>query len=54
MFVVADQKAQLRLVKTGKKIGTQVEVVSGLMPGETYVVDGAAALTDGQAVEAQP
>jgi RND family efflux transporter MFP subunit len=54
LFVVADQKAQMRLVKTGKKIGTQVEVVSGLMPGETYVVDGAAALTDGQAVEAQP
>ncbi len=54
LFVVADQKAQMRLVKTGKKIGTQVEVVSGLMPGETYVADGAAALTDGQAVEAQP
>jgi RND family efflux transporter MFP subunit len=54
MFVVADQKALMRLVKTGKKIGKQVEVVSGLMPGETYVVDGAAALTDGQAVEVQP
>lgn len=51
MFIVFNQKAQMRLVRTGKKIGKQIEVVSGLMPGEHYVADGAAVLTDGQAVE---
>ncbi len=54
MFVVIGQNAQMRLVKTGKKIGNQVEVVSGVIPGEMYVTDGVAALSDGQTVEVQP
>lgn len=54
VFVVVDRKAQMRLVKTGKMTGKQIEVVSGLMPGDAYVVDGAAGLLDGNAVEVQP
>ncbi len=48
VFVAAGQKAQMRLVKTGKHLGNAVEIVSGLEPGERIVVEGAAQLTDGQ------
>lgn len=48
VFVAANQKAQMRLVKTGKHLGSAVEIVSGLEPGERIVVEGAAQLTDGQ------
>ena len=51
VFVVADGKAQMRIVKTGKRIGSEVELVSGVSTGETVVVEGAADLTDGQPVE---
>ncbi|HWN95307.1 MAG TPA: efflux RND transporter periplasmic adaptor subunit [Methylomirabilota bacterium] len=51
VFVVADQRAQLRLVKTGKRIGDEVELVSGVSAGEQVVVEGASQLRDGQAVE---
>jgi RND family efflux transporter MFP subunit len=43
--------AELRLVKTGARVGDEVEVVSGLDSGETVVTAGAADLTDGQAVK---
>jgi RND family efflux transporter MFP subunit len=51
LFVVADGKARLRLVKTGKRIGSEVELVSGVEAGEKIVVEGAAGLVDGQPVE---
>lgn len=54
VFVVADRRAQLRLVKTGRRLGSAVELVSGVSPGERVVVEGADALRDGQAVEVQP
>jgi RND family efflux transporter MFP subunit len=50
-FVVVNQHAQLRLVKTGKHVGPEVEIVSGLNPGEPLVVEGAEQLLDGQPVE---
>ena len=50
-FVVVNQRAQLRLVKTGKHLGSEVEIVSGLNVGEPIVVDGAGPLLDGQPVE---
>ena len=46
--------AQLRLVKTGTRVGDEVEVVSGLDSGEQVVTEGAAALTDGQPVTVKP
>jgi len=50
-FVVADGRAQMRLVKTGKHLEAEVEIVAGLNPGEQIVVDGTAQLLDGQPVE---
>ena len=51
IFVVAGSKAQLRLVKTGKRIGDEVELVSGVEAGEKIVIEGTAGLVDGQPVE---
>jgi RND family efflux transporter MFP subunit len=51
VFVVNKDRAQLRLVKTGKRIGNEVEVVSGLEAGERIVVENATGLMDGQPVE---
>jgi membrane fusion protein (multidrug efflux system) len=51
VFVVRDQAAHLRLVKTGKRIADEVEILSGLDPDEVVVVDGVAQLADGQKVE---
>jgi RND family efflux transporter MFP subunit len=50
VFVVSNGKAQLRLVKTGKHIGDEVELVSGIDAGETIVTENAANLVDGQPV----
>jgi RND family efflux transporter MFP subunit len=53
LFVVSNQRAQLHLVKTGRKVGDEVEILAGLEPGEAVVVGGAALLVDGQPVEAK-
>ena len=53
LFVVASRHAQLRLVKTGRHIGGQMEILSGLDAGDVVVIRGASQLTDGQPVEAQ-
>ena len=54
VFVVRDQKAALRLVKTGKAMGDGVEILSGLEEGEQVVVSDVAKLTDGQPVDVKP
>ncbi len=55
VFVVADNTASLRLVKTGARHGAEVEVLSGLAAGERVVAEPAAApLRDGQPVEVKP
>jgi RND family efflux transporter MFP subunit len=51
VFVVTNARAQLRLVKTGKLIADEVEVVSGIDPGEQIACEGASNLTDGQPIE---
>lgn len=51
VFVVTGGHAQLRIVKTGKRVGDEVELVSGVDAGEQVVVAGATRLTDGQPVE---
>ena len=53
LFVVTNRRAQLHLVKTGRTIGDEVEILAGLNSGESVVVGGAALLTDGQPVEAK-
>lgn len=52
VFVVDDAGvARLRLVKTGKSYGENVEVLSGLSDGERIVVDGVANVKDGVKVQ---
>ena len=51
VFVVVEDRVHLRLVKTGKRFGSEVELVSGLDGDETIVVEGANALVDLQPVE---
>lgn len=51
VFVVVNQHAQLRLIKTGQRFGDAWEVLSGLDAGDSVVIEGAAQLTDGQPVE---
>lgn len=54
VFVETNRVAQLRLVKTGRRVGDQVELVSGLEAGERVVTEGAGQLRDGQPVEIRP
>lgn len=53
VFVIDKGHAQLRLVKTGKRFGNEVEVVSGIEDGEQVATENVARLVDGQRVEAQ-
>ena len=54
VFVVTGNHAQLRLVKTGSRVGDDIELVSGLDAGEQVVTDGMATLKDGQPVTIKP
>jgi RND family efflux transporter MFP subunit len=51
VFVVTNQQARLHLVKTGKQLGDQIAILSGLDAGDVVAIDGASLLTDGQPVE---
>ncbi|NJK88385.1 MAG: efflux RND transporter periplasmic adaptor subunit, partial [Myxococcales bacterium] len=53
-FVVARGKASMRLVKTGRRFGEDVEVVAGLDADELVVVAPPRDLVDGQPVEVAP
>ncbi len=48
VFVVEENIARLRLIRTGVVYGGDVEILSGLDPGELVVVRGAEKLQDGQ------
>ena len=50
VFLTEDGAARLRLVKTGKRLGDEIEVLSGVAQGERVVSEGASGLSDGQAV----
>lgn len=50
-FVVTNNQARLRLVRTAKRLGDMVEIVSGINVGENVVTEGTAALLDGQPVQ---
>ena len=54
VFVVQNGRAQLRLVKTGKHFGDEVELVSGVEAKEQVAVENVSRLADGQRVEVQP
>jgi hypothetical protein len=53
LFVAADRKAQMRLVRTGKETPQGIEILAGLAPGEGVVVEGAGTLRDGQPLQIQ-
>jgi hypothetical protein len=53
VFVATNQRAQLHLVKTGKRLGDEVEILAGVEAGENVVVNGASLLIDGQPVESK-
>jgi RND family efflux transporter MFP subunit len=53
VFVVTNKHAQLRLVKTGRRFGNEIELLSGVSAGEKVVTQGAASLVDGQPVDVQ-
>lgn len=48
VFVVADEHARLRLVRTGPTVENRTTILSGLNAGEVVVLDPPAALRDGQ------
>jgi len=51
VFVLADNHAQLRIVKTGRRFGNEVELLSGVSAGEQVITDNATSLVDGEPVE---
>lgn len=51
LFVATGGHAEMRIVKTGKRVGNEVELVSGVDAGEAVIVENAAGLVDGQPVE---
>ncbi len=51
VFVVAKKVLRLRLVKTGRLLGEQTEILSGLNPGDVIVVDGLDKARPGATVE---
>ncbi len=52
-FALKDGKAQRRVVKTGLETGGQVQIVSGVQPGETVITAGNEKLKDGMEVKVQ-
>jgi RND family efflux transporter MFP subunit len=53
VFVVNSNRAELRLVKTGRRFEKTVEVLSGLSVGEQVVTETPSTLRDGQPVTTQ-
>ena len=55
VFVDQSGLARLRLIKTGRPFGDNVEILSGLNAGEQIVIEGPATIQDGTRVrEAAP
>jgi multidrug efflux pump subunit AcrA (membrane-fusion protein) len=50
-IVGKDNIARMRLVRAGRIIGDQVEILSGVSPGERIVVSGMEKVVDGARVE---
>ena len=51
VFVAVAGKAEMRIVKTGRRFGDQVELVSGVEAGESVIIEGGEKLRDGQPLE---
>ncbi len=53
VFVAAGDRVERRAVKTGGEDGGQVDVLSGLRPGERIVLDAPATMKDGDRIKVQ-
>jgi RND family efflux transporter MFP subunit len=51
LFVVENQHARLHLVKTGRRVNDEMEILSGLDSGDSVVLDNPQQLVDGQPLE---
>jgi len=51
LFVVENQRARLHLVKTGRRVDDETEILSGLDSGDSVVLDNPQQLVDGQPVK---
>jgi len=51
LFVVQNQHARLHLVKTGRRVDDEMEILSGLDSGDSVVVDNPQQLVDGQPLQ---
>ena len=54
VFVAAKQRAELRIVRTGKRMDGEVELLAGVSAGESIIVGGATDLRDGQPITLKP
>ena len=54
VFVASSNQAVLRIVKTGRLLGSEIELVSGIEPGDHVVIEGAGQLRDGQSLQTRP
>lgn len=54
VFLVEENVARLRLVRTGARYDGLVEILAGLSPGDRVVVTGVEKLQDGQPVDVKP
>lgn len=54
VFVIEENRARLRLVRTGTTSGDDVQILSGLNAGETVVTSPPATLRDGQPLRLTP
>ena len=51
VFAIVNNRAQMRLVKSGKRVGDEVELLSGVAKGDEVAIENVTALRDGQPVE---
>lgn len=54
VFVAVNNHAQLRIVRTGKRADGEIELLSGVSPGESVIIDGVGQLRDGQPITLKP
>jgi RND family efflux transporter MFP subunit len=54
VFTAEKGVARMRLVRSGRRSGGEVEILSGLSAGETVVMSGADGLLDGRPLEVRP
>ena len=54
LYVIRDGSVAMRLVRSGRRLPGQIEILSGLQPGETIAVEAASPLRDGAPIEVRP